>query len=444
MFRQIMGRRGRAAAASAACAATLGTIGATAPAARAATPQNGAAATTWASGFAFEAEKRRGPIGVVFDDRQRLYVSALDHVFRFGPGGGDASSARLSSSPVGRIVTGMAFGLDGRLYAARYTDGLSGDVVELDRTSATVRRVVAAGLPCPTGLATDPLSGDLFVSTVGCTEQVGRIAKPASASPTTSTWISGLSVDGITFAPDGRMYLAHEPDGSGATVSEVSPTDAGPVRRRALATVPNADGVALGRPSQPGAALPFLVVNRTDGRITKVDLRDDARPQTDIVTGGTRGDLIAVGDDGCLYATQTDAILRITNADGGCRAKPDPATGGPGASAALEGGLLTTSVRVRATLATGGLARCSRTRRLRVAIRFGGARMQHVRVYVAGRRVRTVRGRALRRPVRIASLPNRTFTVTVRARTRGGRSLVRRTTYSACGRKVLRRRTARR
>ena len=432
MSRQIV--RGRRSAAAAAAIA-LGVLGGAVPDAGAFTAQNGAAATTWATGFPFEPGKRRGPIGVVFDERGRLYVSALDHVYRFGPSGGPAADARLSSAPVGRIVTGMTFGTDGRLYAARYTDGLTGDVVELDRSTAAVKHVVAADVPCPTGLAADPRSGDLFVSTVACTSQVGRISDPSGPAPQMSEYLKDLAVDGITFSPDGRMYLAHEPDASGATVSEVSPTDAGPVRRRTLASVPHADGVALGRP-QGGGGPPFLVVNRTDGAITKVDLGSGAT--TDLLTGGTRGDLVAVGADGCLYATQTETILKVTNADGTCVPRAGAPASPPGNRAALGAGLLTTSLRVTAASANGGLNRCSRSRRLRISVRFRGVRVRNARVFVRGKRVRTLRGRALRRPVRVAGLPARPFTVTIRARSRGGRALVRRTTYSACGRKVLR------
>jgi hypothetical protein len=43
---------------------------------------------------------------------------------------------------------------------------------------------------------------------------------------------------------------------------------------------------------------------------------------SNIFTGGTRGDFVAVGPDGCLYATQTDRILLVTNADGTCLEPP--------------------------------------------------------------------------------------------------------------------------
>ena len=67
---------------------------------------------------------------------------------------------------------------------------------------------------------------------------------------------------------------------------------------------------------------PFAFANRVDGIITKVDLTTNPATLTSIVTGGTRGDFATVGFDGCLYATQTDRILKVTNADGTCVPPP--------------------------------------------------------------------------------------------------------------------------
>lgn len=75
-------------------------------------------------------------------------------------------------------------------------------------------------------------------------------------------------------------------------------------------------------------------------------------------------------------------------------------------------------------------------RKRRISVRVKpprGDRVRTVRVFVGGRRVRTVRGRAARRAIRI-TLPTRPALarVTVRATTDRGRRLVRRTTYRAC------------
>jgi hypothetical protein len=416
-------RNRRVTALACAALAAAGAVAAAAPGAEAYSPRNGAAATVFADGFDTLPGGRIGPVGLAFDSSQRLYVSALEHLYRFGPGGGRAAGARISRAPVGRLVTGLAFGKDGRLYAARYTHDRTGDVVELDPADGSVRRTVVPGVPCPTALATDPLSGDLFVSTVACGRTILRVSDPAGVVPRASVFLAGLSVDGLTFAPDGTLYIAHDPDGAGATVSALAATDAPrPGERRPVAAVPHADGVALGAPARAGDAPPFIVVNRTDGVITKVDLRSPLRTKTNLVVDGTRGDLIAVGRDGCLYATQTHSVLKVTNADGGCG----------GGRLPLEQGLLPVVVGPRPR-ARG----CPARRSISVSVRFGRRRLRVARVYVGTRRVRTVRGRALRRPVRLRRLPNRRFTVTVRATTRRGRKLQRSTRYAACGRRVV-------
>src|SRR6202035_4863342 len=56
--------------------------------------------------------------------------------------------------------------------------------------------------------------------------------------------------------------------------------------------------------------------NANNGTITKVDTSTSPPTSTPVYSGGSRGDLVTVGPDGCLYATQTDRVLKVTNADG--------------------------------------------------------------------------------------------------------------------------------
>jgi hypothetical protein len=426
-----------------ALAVALACFVAAAPPAQAFTVHNGAAATVFASGFDFHPGLRIGPFGLAFDAQQRLFVSSRDHLYRFGPAGGEASGNRVSSAPIGVGLTGLAFASDGRLYGARHLDAERGDIVELDPRDGSVLRVVTDDFPCPIAVAVDPVSDDLFVSMIRCADGIVRVTDPESDAPRTSVWATGIEADGLTFSPDGTLYAAHHRDAQGNTLSALAGTaTATPGARTGLGNVPNSDGVAVALGNPP----PFVVVNRTDGVITKVDLTQPGAAQTDLVRDGSRGDLVAVGSDGCLYATQTDSVLKVTNADGTCKPPAGSGGGGGGGSAGssspppvLGPGLAPTSVppgpQVR---------RCAVGRRLRVSVRFRGRRLRVARVYVGRRRARTVRGRALRRPVYVRGLPARPFTVTVRGTTRRGRRVVRRTRYSACGRRVLSRRTSRR
>jgi hypothetical protein len=398
--------------------------------ATAATGHNGASVRVFASGFPFD-DRGIGPVGLAFDDQRRLYVTDR-HLYRFGPPGGDASAAQLTGTPLGTIATGLAFAADGRLYAGRFTGDQVGEIVELDPSSGAVVRRVAAGLPCPTALAIDPLTSDLFVSTVSCGRQVLRISAPAGSSPTVSPFVTGLSVDGMMFAPDGTLFIAHDPDRDGRTVSIVSPSGV----RTGISSVAHPDGLALGRPQRKGDPPPFLVVNRIDGVITKIDLQAPGAEQVTLMDGGSRGDLAAVGDDGCLYATQTDRVLKLTNADGTCTRGR-----GEGDAPALGQGLLPS--RSSVLDANARSKTCSPRKRIKVRVGFPEGRLRVARVYLGARRVRTVRGKRRHRPVTLRFLPARSFRVTVRATLRSGRRVARQTRYSACGRKVLSRKRVR-
>ncbi|EHN10956.1 hypothetical protein PAI11_21850 [Patulibacter medicamentivorans] len=75
-------------------------------------------------------------------------------------------------------------------------------------------------------------------------------------------------------------------------------------------------------------------------------------------------------------------------------------------------------------------ARCSDRRRL--SARLPAGRLRVAKVYVDGRRVQTLRGRTLRRPVRLARFPSGLVTVRVVARDRRGRRVVSERHFSVC------------
>lgn len=255
-----------------------------------------------------------GPTGVAFDSSNRLYVMDFlsGYLYRFGPDGGSATSP-LNSTPISDRPDGITFDKSGRLYVAR--QGAS-DVVEIDPDTGAILRTVASGIPCATGLATDPISGDLFVSTVGCESSILRISDFENGPGRVTAYADpGGAADGLTFAPDGTLYTANQDNYNIVRITGTnSPT---PGTATVIANVPTADGVALGAGSDPTQPA-YVLVNRNDGAVTKLDLGSSPPAATDIVTGGTRGDFIAVGPDGCLYATQTASVERVTNADGSC------------------------------------------------------------------------------------------------------------------------------
>ena len=131
--------------------------------------------TNFATGFispAFD-DLCFGPSGMAFDQSGNMYVATYfeGNIYKFGPSGGTASPAqRLTATPYpsgtsGDCLSGLAFSKDGQhLYMARQFCGNGGDVIEISPTDGSMLRTVAGGISCATGLATDPISGDLFVS----------------------------------------------------------------------------------------------------------------------------------------------------------------------------------------------------------------------------------------------------------------------------------------
>lgn len=267
----------------------------------------------------------QGPIGLAFDSSGNLYAEDTfgNELYRFGPQGGSAGASTLAGTVTGNNarISGMAFGRDGELYAGEYC----GDMVQLDpATGAVVRTVVAnsSTMPCPTGVAIDPLSGDLFASNVGG-GIITRIADPsgASGSPTPSIY-SHASADGISFAPDGTLYLA----GTDGCIYSLPATDSGgtpPLTTTKIACIPGGpDGIAV-EPAPDSTHAQALFVNTNSGTIVELSNLGAATPtQTTVFSGGSRGDFVTVGPDGCMYATQTDRIIRLTAAGQTCPFAP--------------------------------------------------------------------------------------------------------------------------
>jgi hypothetical protein len=271
------------------------------------TPAPGFAVTDFATGFNTFIPFGPGPIGVAFDAVGNLYSTAYysGGVYRFPPSGGTFETSRLGS--VGYRVTGLAFDRSGRLFVARQGEG---DILELNPSDASVKGTVASGICNPNAVVVDPLSGDLFISSCGTVQRLHGY-QGSAVQPT--LYSTNVSVDGLTFAPDGTLFGA-----GGGPVYRISGTsDSAPGTATPIANVPTGDGIALVAPA-PGSPITQLAVNRNDGIITLVDFSVQPASMTNIVTGGSRGDFVGVGPDKCLYATQSDEIEKVTAADGSC------------------------------------------------------------------------------------------------------------------------------
>jgi uncharacterized repeat protein (TIGR01451 family) len=301
-----------AAIAAAACALALMPAAAGAATYRV---EPGWSANDYATGLPYY-EKGVGPVGLAFDGAANLLVTdaRAGALYKIPPGGGDAGSHKVKDGY--GIAAGLAWDKNGRLYMARRDHG---DVIEINPANGDVIRTVVGGMPCPVGLATDPISGDLFVSNNFCgggaiMRITGFGGGPGVARPYAGT----QDADGITFAPDGTIYAAAED--SILRIAGTNTTTPGKVSE--FARVTNSDGIAYA-PATPTDDQ-YLVVNRTTGEIDRVGFDGRVNP---VVTGTSRGDLVTVGPDHCIYAALQDRVLKLGPATGTCFFSPPPQPG---------------------------------------------------------------------------------------------------------------------
>jgi len=266
-----------------------------------------------------------GPLGLASDPLGNLYVADIvsDNIYRFSHTLGQiACPGQIACSGSNQFVStstlspykphGMTFGKDGSLYVnlVLHTNLPDGEVVRLSPSGMSYQ-VVATGLDWPSGLASDPLTGDLFLSeTAGpATNYIYRV----SIATGTVTLYANTAADGLAFGPDGTLYAA-TPGGVSSITGTNQPQ---PATVTFITSVSCADGVAISLDE----GKPFLYTdNSCGGTITKVDLHTLA--QTNIVSGGSRGDFVTVGSDDCLYATQSDRVLLVANGVGNCPLPP--------------------------------------------------------------------------------------------------------------------------
>src|SRR5262249_37613982 len=191
-------------------------------------PTAGWAVTSPVTGFALS-NNCVGASGTAWDPSGNLWVMnyPTGKLYKFPPAGGAANDATLvgqvpnATPPTGMpsCPHGLAFSKDGQhLYLARQFCGSGGDVVEISTEDASIVRSLtsADAIHCATGIATDPVSGDLFVtSPCQAGNDIFRIANPESGSPQLSVYASPGRAIGLNFTPDGTLWTEAYPNGTG-------------------------------------------------------------------------------------------------------------------------------------------------------------------------------------------------------------------------------------
>ena len=292
-------------------------------------PQPGWAVTSPETGFV-QSSNCVGVSGTAWDPQGNLW--AMDYgngnLYKFPPAGGSASAGTLVGTVnASNCPHGLAFSKDGQhLYLAEQFCGFGGDVVELSLADASIVKhlTTADAVHCATGIATDPLSGDLFVaSPCQSGDNLWRISNPESSSPTLSVYAHpGLAI-GLNFTPDGTIWTEGYPGNKLVKISATNSGSPGTVTVLSTNAPPFAGGVLpVLNAAHPGSPSFLFVTNGAtggnSGSTQKVDLTQNPPVFSPVAAAATGAIFVDGGPDGCAYVSNGDRIDRITAADGTC------------------------------------------------------------------------------------------------------------------------------
>ncbi len=279
----------------------------------------GFTATAYATGYVADAGGH-GPRASAWDGNVLWAVDAADGgLYRAdagaaGPGPLTSLTAtRVNSGAIAGGLNGLASGLDGRLYATLTS---SEKVVELSKTDGAILRELstASSLRCPASVATDPLSGDLLVTTCS---GLWRIAAPATA-PLVTRYAriadQDIAMSAIAIGPDGTIFVM-----SAFGIYTIGSTaQATPLVAPMSSLVADVTGIAV--VTADSSTVPqWLFVSTAAGSVYKIPGVGISSPSIYLVLDGAgSGDQLSVGPDRCVYASMGATILRVADAAGTC------------------------------------------------------------------------------------------------------------------------------
>lgn len=289
-----------------------------------------------------------GATDAAFDADGNAYVIHFPTgaIYTFGTDGGSATAPLATG--LGPSLRAPVFGRDGRLYAphnATTGDFFTGDIVEIDPVTGTIVRQVVANLVCPSGLAVDPLSGDLFF-TDSCfgagsdNPALFRVTDPGDTDPDRPTQVVTYATlprtpnGQVAFAPDGTIYVATGYLDAVPALVAVTGTDRPqPATYETVADVPSIYWVNVGAANPDGSARSLIVLQYPPGGgsgtdLNLVDLATSPHPVATLAHDTGSG---TIGPDGCLYTTGLDTVYKLVPESGVC----DFATTNPSPALAL-------------------------------------------------------------------------------------------------------------
>src|SRR6266852_1104050 len=230
-------------------------------------------------------------------------------------------SPNLNSS--GNSYGGLVQGFDGKIYAI---SNLS-SVVEIDKTDGHVIRTLDnTSFLKALGITVDPLNGDLYIADQNA-GKVYKISDPGGCTTCAATLFADLTVlapavqlaiDGLGWSPDAFSLLVAangtdqvilvDRNGTPSVFVNVGPGN-----------VVHPDGIAFGCPGTPlwTPAAQFAFTNNNNGTVSEINMITRGVTSPPIASGGTRGDFVAVDDQGSLLATQSDRVTRLSTTNGG-------------------------------------------------------------------------------------------------------------------------------
>jgi len=236
----------------------------------------------------------------LIEDKAHLYVSgctgAIDRFSLYGGTEAQANPRRVVGADSSLLVQ------RGRYYfAVRGTAGGMPGIYTFDPNTLQPGPMLVT-INTPLGMAADPLGDSLFVVASSGLYRVDDL----QARPRVSLLVSGtfdgaaVSADGSRiYVPSGQTILGY--DRSGHQVLKVD------------VCCHNPDGLVVLRHGTKSGALDIsgnILVNANDGTILRIDT-NHGNAVSVVASGGQRGDFMTVGIDGCLYAVQATAMVRM-------------------------------------------------------------------------------------------------------------------------------------